>query len=309
MSVNSLDGTNGFAIISSSLNTYLGYSVSGLGDVNEDGIADIVLGAPQANGGLGNTYVIYGRRTPFPASFNVNLLDGIKGFAIAGSTSTGLAGYSVTIEGDYDDDGIDDIVVAAPNTKINGGDNTGHVCLFYGRTVCGNALLEGKEECDDGNANSNDGCSSSCGIETGYSCSSIGASCLLCNPGCSYCMLTGPERCDSSEYCSSPKYTFSPTNQTCILLPCYHTSCLVCYQDLPNKCKTCMDGYLLDPLHHICYSASSTIASSITAGKSSSLLSSIATSISSAAAIPAAATSPGSFGMLYMISVNNLISI
>lgn len=40
-------------------------------------------------------------------------------------------------------------------------DNTGK-CVNIGVNVCGNGILEGSEQCDDGNTVSNDGCSSSC---------------------------------------------------------------------------------------------------------------------------------------------------
>lgn len=40
-----LNGTNGFAINGINTNDQSGYSVSGAGDVNADGIADIIIGA------------------------------------------------------------------------------------------------------------------------------------------------------------------------------------------------------------------------------------------------------------------------
>ena len=36
--------------------------------------------------------------------------------------------------------------------------------------VCGDGIKEGKESCDDGNTNNNDGCSKDCEIEYSYSC-------------------------------------------------------------------------------------------------------------------------------------------
>lgn len=39
-----------------------------------------------------------------------------------------------------------------------------------GAPVCGNSVLDGGEQCDDGNAVSGDGCSDSCQIENGYEC-------------------------------------------------------------------------------------------------------------------------------------------
>jgi cysteine-rich repeat protein len=43
--------------------------------------------------------------------------------------------------------------------------------------VCGNGQIENTEQCDDSNTNNGDGCSSSCAIETGYSCSGIPSTC------------------------------------------------------------------------------------------------------------------------------------
>ncbi len=38
------------------------------------------------------------------------------------------------------------------------------------KPICGNGILENTEECDDKNLKSNDGCSNSCKIESGYYC-------------------------------------------------------------------------------------------------------------------------------------------
>ena len=47
--------------------------------------------------------------------------------------------------------------------------------------VCGNGSISGTEGCDDGDTDSNDGCSSQCNVEPGWSCS--GATCL-CQANC-----------------------------------------------------------------------------------------------------------------------------
>ena len=45
--------------------------------------------------------------------------------------------------------------------------------------LCGNALLDAGEACDDGNALDGDGCSATCTIECGYLCPQVGEPCLV----------------------------------------------------------------------------------------------------------------------------------
>src|SRR5688572_23495928 len=44
-------------------------------------------------------------------------------------------------------------------------------------SVCGNGVIEGAEGCDDGDAASDDGCSSGCAVETGWQCSGTPSFC------------------------------------------------------------------------------------------------------------------------------------
>ncbi|MEL6476546.1 MAG: M10 family metallopeptidase C-terminal domain-containing protein [Pseudomonadota bacterium] len=82
------------------------------GDVNGDGLDDLIVGGPNANGGLGAAFVIYGSRTP---DFNVSTqnLDGTNGFTILGNQGLGFLGASVHAAGDLNDDGYDDVIVGA----------------------------------------------------------------------------------------------------------------------------------------------------------------------------------------------------
>ena len=60
--------------------------------------------------------------------------------------------------------------------------------------TCGNGNLEAGEQCDDGNAVSGDGCSSSCQVEAGWTCASANAACFAkqCGDG----IVAGNEQCD-----------------------------------------------------------------------------------------------------------------
>jgi len=73
-------------------------------------------------------------------------------------------------------------------------------------TVCGDKKVTGAETCDDGNANSADGCSSTCRLEAGWVCPVVGAACRAAT--CGDKIVAGSETCDdgnsnSGEGCSS----------------------------------------------------------------------------------------------------------
>ena len=91
-----------------------GTSAAPAGDVNNDGIDDLVIGAPEANGGEGAAYVVYGdpQRSSIPNLENV----GSDGFVMFGDTGD-VAGESVSGAGDFNDDGIDDVIVGAPQAN------------------------------------------------------------------------------------------------------------------------------------------------------------------------------------------------
>ena len=54
-----LDGSNGFVINGIAAFDFSGRAVSSAGDVNGDGLADLIIGADQA-GSAGESYVVFG---------------------------------------------------------------------------------------------------------------------------------------------------------------------------------------------------------------------------------------------------------
>ena len=120
-----LDGSNGFVI--NGINRYdrSGTSVSSAGDVNGDGIDDLIIGAPNADSGSstyndeGETYVVFGSEAGFSAQLDLTKLNGSNGFVIRGIDRYDNSGTSVSSAGDVNDDGIDDLIIGAPN---NGGE-------------------------------------------------------------------------------------------------------------------------------------------------------------------------------------------
>jgi len=93
--------------------------VTGAGDLNRDGLADILVGAPRANHGdvvnAGAVYVVFGSKKPVPFRRRLAELDGRDGFVIPGVLRNDNLGTAQTAgaAGDVNGDRIDDIVLTA----------------------------------------------------------------------------------------------------------------------------------------------------------------------------------------------------
>ena len=133
-----LDGQNGFTIDGAKVGDALGYSVSRAGDINNDGIDDLIVGAVGANpdgnsNSAGESYVVFGKRSGFTANLELANLNGDNGFKIEGINSFDQSGFSVSAAGDVNGDGIDDLVIGAPNADVNGNEDVGESYVIFGR--------------------------------------------------------------------------------------------------------------------------------------------------------------------------------
>lgn len=117
----------------------VGSRVSGAGDVNADGLADLVLGYNHREYGdyYGDTYVVFGKSTTSPVDISA-IANGQGGFAISGQlfgTRGDASGASVAGAGDLNGDGLADVLIGAPKLGSTGG---GYV--VFGKV--GTALVE-----------------------------------------------------------------------------------------------------------------------------------------------------------------------
>jgi hypothetical protein len=106
----------------------LGYSVSGLGDVNADGWLDLVLGAlgdETGASGAGAAYVALG-----PHSAGVVTVSDLYARLIGG-VADDSAGWAVGTAGDFNGDGYDDVLVGAPAQDF-GGTDAGAAYVHFG---------------------------------------------------------------------------------------------------------------------------------------------------------------------------------
>lgn len=114
----------GFSILGESRSS--GLSVSGAGDFNKDGYADVVIGDPfiyyNGKDSAGVTYVVFGKSSNF---FNINLssLDISQGFKLLGARSYDNFGRFVNEAGDFNGDGYSDIIIGAREASIVDDDN------------------------------------------------------------------------------------------------------------------------------------------------------------------------------------------
>ena len=105
-------GDGGFPINGVEPSDVLGFSLSGAGDVNGDGLSDVIIGAygadPNANDMAGVSYVVFGKVDPDPVDFQ-DLGGG--GFRIVGAEPEDRSGRTVAGAGDVNGDGLADVVV------------------------------------------------------------------------------------------------------------------------------------------------------------------------------------------------------
>ncbi|MDX2416195.1 MAG: integrin alpha [Xanthomonadales bacterium] len=120
LELSDLNGTNGFVINGAGTFDESGQSVSSAGDINGDGISDLIIGAPYAAGDTdysGTSYVVFGSGQVLPNPLNLSALDGSNGFVINGSSTYDYSGKSVSAAGDINGDGIDDLIIGAPGSS------------------------------------------------------------------------------------------------------------------------------------------------------------------------------------------------
>ncbi|MCZ7582578.1 MAG: integrin alpha [Deltaproteobacteria bacterium] len=113
---------------SDQLNAWFGFSVSGAGDVNNDGYDDVIVGARLYDNGENNegaAYVFLGQAAGVQSS---------PIWSAEGNQDGATFGYSVSSAGDVNADGYDDIIVGMPGYE-NGQNNEGKAFVFLGEAA------------------------------------------------------------------------------------------------------------------------------------------------------------------------------
>ncbi len=146
LDLSTLDGSNGFVLNGVATHDQAGRSVSAAGDINGDGVDDLVIGAANANPNgfhSGASYVVFGAsEVGVSGILELSDLDGRNGFVLNGTNSSDLAGFAVSAAGDVNDDGVDDLLIGARQAAPNGRQSGASYVVFGASGVGAGGTLE-----------------------------------------------------------------------------------------------------------------------------------------------------------------------
>jgi hypothetical protein len=125
--------TADYKLVGENASDYAGRSVSSAGDVDDDGLDDLLIGAPYNDDGGSNTgaaYIILGSSLGTITTIDLSTAD----YKLIGEYASDYAGQSVSSAGDVDGDGLDDVLVGA-NGDDDGGSYAGAVYIVLGSSL------------------------------------------------------------------------------------------------------------------------------------------------------------------------------
>jgi hypothetical protein len=126
-------GIGGFVINGENVNDISGISVSSAGDINGDGLDDLIVGAkyadPNNKESAGKSYVIFGKKDS--TAVNLSAI-GTGGFVINSENGGDSSGWSTSNAGDVNGDGLDDLIVSSPQASVNNELKEGKAYVVFG---------------------------------------------------------------------------------------------------------------------------------------------------------------------------------
>ena len=136
--LSNLDGYSGYRIDGGKAGDIAGRSVASAGDINGDGFADLIIGAPHFHNSYnawsaasGTAYILFGHAGQF-SNVDLGNLGSETGFKITGIAADDHVGVSVASAGDINGDGFSDIVVGSGATTKSSAYGAGDTYVLFG---------------------------------------------------------------------------------------------------------------------------------------------------------------------------------
>jgi hypothetical protein len=134
-----MEKQQGFTIETDLSNIRLADAVSGIGDLNGDGLDDLLLSAiyadPRSSTNAGEGYVVFGQRESTP--INLAQLDGsasAPGFRILGVLPQTWTGSDFSGAGDINGDGLNDMVIGVQRASPSDVEEAGEAVVIFGKS-------------------------------------------------------------------------------------------------------------------------------------------------------------------------------
>lgn len=136
-------GSGGFRIDGAVAGDGAGSAVASAGDLNGDGLADVLVGAPQADRSAdardaGAAYVVFGKASPDPVDLAAL---GPAGYRVGGVAAGDSAGFAVSSAGDLNGDGTRELIVGAPRASVGDRTHAGSAYVVFGKGTPGDIDL------------------------------------------------------------------------------------------------------------------------------------------------------------------------
>ncbi len=125
-------GTGGFVINGENADDESGFPVSTAGDINGDGLDDLIVGSIEAESRAGKSHVIFGKTDGTVIELSA-ITSGTGGFVINGENANDQSSTSISNAGDVNGDGLDDLIVGAFGADVSGKSNAGKSYVIFGK--------------------------------------------------------------------------------------------------------------------------------------------------------------------------------
>ncbi len=128
-------------LLGSSVNEAVGAALAGVGDVNGDDLADLLVGAPAHDGPGGGTntgaaFLVFGQAAGDTIALDAAVAAG-RAVRLLGQAAFDFVGFDVAAAGDLNGDGIGDLLIGAPGLDAAGDIASGAVYALFGRDWTG----------------------------------------------------------------------------------------------------------------------------------------------------------------------------